>query len=86
MCHIVPEPTDPMLVRCKICKIAYSIFECPQCQGTAVVKEFKSGQQYGCVCGFNATFVACNLCTALLCLPPRNNYENIKIGCKKCYN
>jgi hypothetical protein len=41
---------------------------------------------YGCVCGFNATFVSCNICTSLLCLPPKLNCEDSVLECKKCSN
>jgi hypothetical protein len=30
--------------------------------------------------------VECNLCTALLCLPTRKNYELTAVRCKKCDN
>lgn len=31
LCHIIPNSADPSIVRCKECKIAYTMFECPQC-------------------------------------------------------
>lgn len=84
MCHVIQDISDPVMVRCKECKLAYSLFDCPQCQGTGVIKGFKTGQLYGCLCGFTATFITCNMCTAMLCLPPKKKYENVVIECKKC--
>ena len=86
LCHVLPPSPDPVFQRCHTCQINYTVFECPQCRGTAVLKDFTSGYSYGCVCGFTANIVSCNFCTSLLCLPPRANCENAWLECKKCSN
>ena len=84
LCHVIADPPDPVYIRCKQCNINYTLFECPQCNGAAVLKDFQGGHVYGCVCGFNANIISCNICTSLLCMPPKANCENSVIECKKC--
>lgn len=50
------------------------------------MKEFKPGHVYGCICGFQATMLACNNCNAHLCLPSRYQYQMTPVTCKKCSN
>ena len=73
-----------MSIRCKECKSLFSLYNCPKCEAFAVIKDFKSGKMYNCLCGFQATMLSCNQCTALLCLPNRKTYEMTVIHCKKC--
>jgi hypothetical protein len=84
LCHMLEPPKDMMHMRCRECKAVYSMYTCPQCEAYAVMKGFQSGRMYNCLCGFQATMLACNRCNALLCLPTRNNYEMTTIQCKKC--
>ena len=86
LCHPLPVPKDPVNIRCKKCKQRYGMFTCPQCKGTAVMRDFQSGSIYGCVCGFQSTMVTCNVCMALLCLPPNKDYQEALLTCKKCQN
>lgn len=84
LCHLLGEPNDPLHIRCKECRVVYSMYNCPQCEAFAVVKGFQSGKMYNCLCGFQATMVTCAKCNGLLCLPTKNNYELTPIVCKKC--
>lgn len=40
LCHVLPEPKDPMHIRCKECKCVYSLYTCPKCDAYAVIKDF----------------------------------------------